>query len=102
LFGFFDVRYVKDFQLIVFEFSKKMLTMEYLRQNGDSRSEVVQSDVGNVDAVYHDAASSRLDQPEQAQGQGRLARPCPSHNAHLQEVHTSQVTVIPLPLKHRN
>ena len=55
----------------------------YLRQDGDPGPQVVQSDVGDVDSVDHDAAAGGLDQPEEGQGQGRLTRPCPPHNAHL-------------------
>ena len=55
----------------------------HLRQNGETRPEVVQPHVSDVDAVNKDGTPSRLHQSEQRQSQGRFACPCPAHNAHL-------------------
>ncbi len=41
----------------------------YLWYDGDSRPEVVQTKHSNVDIVNEDRASSRLNDPEQSQGE---------------------------------
>ncbi len=45
----------------------------YLWYDGDPRPEIVQIKHSNVDIVNEDGASSRLNDPEQSQGEWRLA-----------------------------
>lgn len=55
----------------------------YLWQDGQSAPQVVQADVGDVDAVDDDGAARGFNDAEQRQRQRRLARPRPTHYPHL-------------------
>ena len=54
-----------------------------LRYDGESLSELMQTDGADVDAVDDDRATASLDQPEQGQGHRALSCSRPTHDANL-------------------
>ena len=67
----------------LFRGCRKLLKFPYLWEDGDFAPELVQAQVPDVHAVYEDAASCRLDDPEQGQRQRRLTRPRTAHDTDL-------------------
>lgn len=57
----------------------------YLRDDGDARSEVVQSDLGNVHSVYVDLSLRRLEDPEDPERERRLSGSGPTHDPDLSD-----------------
>lgn len=55
----------------------------HLGDDGDLEAQIVQANLGDVDVVDDNLSLSRLIDPKQAQGQGRLPSSCPPHDANL-------------------
>lgn len=69
-----------------YEKSENFLTLSnlgYLRKNSKVRSKVVQTNGGDVHAVDDDGPTSRLDQPEEREGQRGFAGTGPAHDTYL-------------------
>ena len=65
----------------------------------------MQPDLSDVDAIDDDRSTRRFDDTKQGEGEGRLARPCTPHNAHLQtgschSAYTSGQTAVTHSLPH--
>jgi hypothetical protein len=54
-----------------------------LGDDGEPPAEVVEADLGGVDAVDGDVPLGGLDEAEQAEGERGLSGPGPPHHAHL-------------------
>lgn len=55
----------------------------YLRDNGDLWSQVMQTNLGDVDSINDDASPSSFYDPKQRKGQGGFTCPCSTHNTNL-------------------
>ena len=55
-----------------------------LRNDGDPTTQIVQSDLGDVDPVNLDVSTGGLDDAEDAESQGRLPRSGPTYDSNLQ------------------
>ena len=58
----------------------------YLGDDGQLRTQVMEPDVGHVEAVNVDFTLSRLQDAEQAESHGRFASPSAAHDPHLERV----------------
>ena len=69
-----------------------------LRYDGELGPEIVESNVVDVDVIYVDAATRRLDDAEQRQRDARLAGARPPDYTDLQYKHTHRVQTLKLPI----
>ena len=68
----------------------------YLGDDGQLRTQVMEPDVGYIEAIDVDFALSRLQDAEQAESHGRFASPSAAHDPHLEGVEAGELVGLSL------